>query len=93
MNVRKITWLPTVRRKLISFRSGRFTPVETLDFISQLVLETESLLSNHVLTKGFTEVSGQFSGINRIVVRRFRFYYECSGNEFIVVGVLFPGEK
>jgi hypothetical protein len=41
MEARNVIWTPAVREKLIEFRSSRFTPEETLDFISQLVFETQ----------------------------------------------------
>ncbi len=34
METRNVIWTPAVRKKLIEFRSSRFTPEETLDFIS-----------------------------------------------------------
>jgi hypothetical protein len=49
MNTRLIIWLPTVRTKLIQFRSERFTPEETFDFIIQVVLEVEDYLKNPVI--------------------------------------------
>jgi hypothetical protein len=75
MKSRKVVWLPVVRDKLVQFRSIRFTPEETFDFISQLVLETEDLLRNPVLGKTYTEELGKYKGISRIVVRKFRVYF------------------
>lgn len=69
---RVILWPPAVRSKLSQFRSERFSPEETFDFISQLILETEAV---------------------RIVVKRFRIYFEQRENEVWIVAVLFPGEK
>lgn len=34
-------WPPAVKKKLTQFRSKRFTPEETLNVISQFILETE----------------------------------------------------
>jgi len=31
---RNVIWTPIVREKLTEFRSKRFTPIETLDYIS-----------------------------------------------------------
>lgn len=39
MGPRNVIWTPAVREKLIEFRSPRYTSEETLDFISQIVLE------------------------------------------------------
>jgi plasmid stabilization system protein ParE len=92
MKSRKIVWLPVVRDKLVQFRSIRFTPEETFDFISQLVLETEDLLRNPVLGKTYTEEFGKYKGISRIVVKKFRVYYQEINNEIIILTILFPGE-
>jgi hypothetical protein len=59
MNSRKVVWLSLVRDKLVQYRSKRFTPEETFDFISQFVLETEDLLKNPVLGKVYTEEFGK----------------------------------
>jgi plasmid stabilization system protein ParE len=92
MKSRKVVWLPVVRDKLVQFRSIRFTPEETFDFISQLVLETEDLLRNPVLGKTYTEELGKYKGISRIVVRKFRVYFQEIKNEIIILAILFPGE-
>jgi plasmid stabilization system protein ParE len=92
MKSRKIVWLPVVRDKLVQFRSIRFTPEETFDFISQLVLETEDLLRNPVLGKAYTEEFGKYKGISRIIVKKFRVYYQEINNEIIILAILFPGE-
>lgn len=92
MNSRKVVWLPLVRDKLVQYRSIRFTPEETFDFISQIVLETEDLLKNPVLGKAYTEEFGKYKGISRIVVRRFRVYFKEINNEIIILAILFPGE-
>lgn len=71
MNSYKIIWTPIVRDKLLEFRSERFTPEETFDYISQIILETEDLLKNPVIGKTYTEEFGKFKGITRIVVMGF----------------------
>lgn len=63
MNTRSIIWLPTVRAKLIQFRSERFTPEETFDFISQVVLEVEDYLKNPIIGRAYTEEFGEYRGI------------------------------
>ncbi|WP_235062647.1 hypothetical protein [Thalassobacillus devorans] len=52
---RVVVWTPAVREKLTEFRSKRFTPLETLDFVAQVVLETEDLVKNPVVNKTYTE--------------------------------------
>ncbi len=89
----KIIWLPTVRDKLMEFRSTKFKPEETLDFIVQFILETEALLKTEVFTKSYTEEFGQYKGISRIVIKRFRVYYEEINNDIVIVALMFPGER
>lgn len=90
---RNVIWTPLVREKLVEFRSERFTPVETFDFISQIVLEVEDLLENPVLVKSYTEEFGKYKGISRIVVKKFQFYFKTVDNDIVVLAVLFPGEN
>ena len=90
---RTVVWTPVVREKLMEFRSERFTPLETLDFVSQVVLETEDLLKNPVVSKTYTEEFGKYKGISRIVVRKFQFYFKLIDNKVIIIAVLFPGEN
>ncbi|OAS21463.1 hypothetical protein [Paenibacillus oryzisoli] len=90
---RSIIWLPTVRAKLIQFRSERFTPEETFDFISQVVLEVEDYLMNPIIGKTYMEEFGEYKGITRIVVKKFRIYFEQVDGVFTIVALLFPGEK
>ena len=91
MSTRSIIWLPTVRRKLIQFRNERFTPEETFDFISQVILEVEAFIKNPIFGKVYIEEFGEYRGIARIVVRRFRIYFEQVDEVFIIVALLFPG--
>lgn len=90
---RNVAWTPIVREKLTEFRSKRFTPIETLDYISQVILETEDLLKNPVLGKTYTEEFGKYKGISRIVVRKFQFYFKIVDNEVLIIAALFPGEN
>jgi hypothetical protein len=55
-------------------------------------LETEDLLRNPVLGKTYTEELGKYKGISRIVVRKFRVYFQEIKNEIIILAILFPGE-
>lgn len=93
MDSRNVIWLPVVRDKLVQFRSIRFTPEETLDFISQLVLEIEHQLKNPVVGKTYTEEFGKYKGISRIALKKFRVYFQQFNNEIIIVAILFPGEN
>lgn len=94
MNSRVLVWSPAVRNKLARFRSDRFSPEETFDFISRFILETEAVLSNPVLSNAYTEEGGTYAGLSRIVIiMRFRVYFEQHENKIVIVAVLFPGEK
>jgi hypothetical protein len=93
MDFLQLIWLPAVQKKLIEFRSDRFTPEETLDYISQMILETESLLLNPVLSKSYTEETGAYAGLSRVVVKKFRIYYKQIDKALVVLAIMFPGEK
>jgi plasmid stabilization system protein ParE len=93
MGTRNVIWSPAVREKLIGFRSLRFTPEETLDFISQLVLETEELLKNPLIGKVYTEEFGKYKGISRIVIKKFQIYFKQVDNDIVIIAILFPGEN
>lgn len=71
MNDRNVVWLPSVRSKLLQFRNERFTPEETL-----LYMETERLLKNPVLGRTYTEEAGDYKGVSRVLIRKFRVYFE-----------------
>lgn len=62
MNSRNVIWTPVVREKLIEFRNERFTPEETLNYISQIIIETEEFLRNPVIGKTYTEEFGRYKG-------------------------------
>ncbi|OLS33344.1 hypothetical protein BTR25_26470 [Bacillus sp. MRMR6] len=93
MDSRHVLWLPVVRDKLVLFRNTRFTPEETFDFISRLVLEIEDQLKNPIIGGTYTEEFGKYKGISRIVLKKFRIYFQQFNNEIIIVAILFPGEK
>ncbi|WP_141336188.1 hypothetical protein [Paenibacillus sp. tmac-D7] len=88
-----VLWSSAVRYKLSQFRSERFSPEETYDFILQFILETEAVLTNPIIGKAYTEEDGTYAGLSRIIVKRFRIYFEQQENEVWIVAVLFPGEK
>lgn len=67
---RNVIWSPAVKQKLTQFRSERFTPEETFDFVSQFILETEALLENYIIGKSYTEEFGKYKGISRVVVKK-----------------------
>lgn len=93
MDSRKVIWLPRVKRKLGQFRSQRFSPEETFDFIATIIFETEELLTNPYLSGTYIEEIGRFEGVSRIVIRKFRLYFERYENDIVIVAVLFPGES
>lgn len=93
MYSRNVIWLPVVKDKLTKFRSARFTSEETIDFISQFILETEDLLKDSTLSKAYTEEFGQYKGISRVVIKRFRVYFRQVGNDVVILAILFPGES
>ncbi len=93
MRVRQVIWPSPVRNKLLAFRSARFTPEETYDYIVQIILETEILLLNPVLSKVYVEEGGEYAGFMRLVVRKFRFYIELVEDDAVVVAVKYPGEN
>ncbi|WP_407270387.1 hypothetical protein [Radiobacillus sp. PE A8.2] len=66
---RNVIWSPVVREKLTQFRSERFTPEETLDFISNFIIETEDLLKNRIIGKTYTEEFGKYKGITRELLK------------------------
>src|SRR5690625_1245268 len=89
MNSQKIIWLPKVKDKLTQYRSKHFSSEETFDFISTIIIEAEDLLKNPFLSKTYTEEFGEFKGISRIVIRRFKFYFERDENDMVIIAVLF----
>jgi hypothetical protein len=93
MDGRNVIWSPTVKDKLTQFRSERFTPEETFDFITQFILETEYLLENRIIGKTYTEEFGKYKGITRVIVKKIRVYYKLIGNDFVILAVFFPGEN
>ena len=88
MRVCQVIWPGPVRNKLLAFKSEHFTPEETYGFIVEVILETESLLLNPVLSKIYIEESGQYAGFMRLVIRKFRFYIE-NKSIFLLTRILF----
>lgn len=71
---RNVIGSPAVKEKLTLFRSERFSPEETFDYLSQFILETEDLLNNRIIGKSYTEEFGKYKGITRVVVKKFRVF-------------------
>jgi hypothetical protein len=86
MNSRNVIWTPVVREKLIEFRNERFTPEETLNYISQIIIETEEFLRNPVIGKTYTEEFGRYKGISRLNFR----YHLLPFIPYIVYQHVFP---
>lgn len=76
MKSKRIIWPVPIREKLLTFRSEHFTAEETYDYLIQFIFEVEDLLLNPVLGKTYREESGEYKGIQRLVNRKFRIYYE-----------------
>lgn len=93
MGSKNIIWLPAVREKLLQFRSKHFTSEETLEFILKLILDIEESLKNEFVLETYTEEFGAYKDLSRIVIRKFRIYYEKDQDNILVLGILFPGEK
>lgn len=93
MTDRRVVWPSPVRAKLLSFRSPRFTPEETFDFITQVALEAEQTLINPVVSQHYTEDRGQFRGISRMMIRGFKVYFEVIDDEVVILAIKFPREK
>lgn len=77
----------------MQYRSVRYTPEETFDYIAQTLLEVEALLGNTILSRSYMEETGDYKGVTRVVINNFRFYYEQIDDEITIVAVLFPGEN
>lgn len=85
--------MPTVRNKLTKYRSEYFTPGETIDYISEVILEIDALLKNPILKQAYTEEFGLYKGLSRIVIKKFWVYFKKNADDIIILAILFPGEK
>jgi len=88
-----VIWTEPVRKKLRAFRSEHFTVEETFDYAAQLILETEDLLLNPILSRSYTEEFGKFKGFSRVVVKNFRIYFQVIEQDIVITAILFPGEQ
>jgi len=93
MRKNSVIWPVPIRNKLLSFQSPHFTPEETFDFITPFILETDEVLLNPILSKSYTEEFGEYKRMSPFLIKRFKVYYEQIGNQIIILGVKFPGEK
>ena len=93
MTSRRVIWPSPIRMKLLSFESIHFTSDETLDFIAHFVLETEQALLNPVISQYYTEDHGEFQGVSRIVIRKFKVYFELIGYDAVILAIKFPRES
>ena len=50
-------------------------------------------MKNPVIGKTYTEQFGKYKGISRIVVRKLKIYFKQIDNDFVIIGLLFPGEN
>jgi plasmid stabilization system protein ParE len=58
-----------------------------------IILEAEDLLNNPIISRVYTEENGEYKGVSRIVVRKFRIYFERHDSNIVIIAILFPGEK
>jgi plasmid stabilization system protein ParE len=92
-NKKRIVWPADVYEKLFSLRSKHFTTEETQDYLIMLVLEIEDILSNPLISSTYTEESGKYSGVSRVVINKFKIYYEIIGSDIVIISIVFPGEN
>lgn len=93
MKAKSVVWPQSVKKKLTTYRSERFTTAETYDFIVQLVLSVEDLLLNPIFSESYVEEAGKYKGLSRLVIKKFKIYYEVSKQEIIILAIKFPGER
>jgi hypothetical protein len=93
MSERQVVWPKPIRKKLLSFHNPHFASEENLDFISQFVLEVEQTLKNAVVSRYYIEEYGEFQGVSRIVIRKFKVYFEVVRDIVIIRAVKFPLEN
>lgn len=79
MNSKQVIWPNPVAEKLTTFRSDRFTPEESYDFIVRLIMETEDLLLNPVLGRTYVEEFGEFKGLHEPLFVSVRFIIRLLG--------------
>ncbi|MBS4030903.1 MAG: type II toxin-antitoxin system RelE/ParE family toxin [Clostridiales bacterium] len=93
MNQIRVLWPKPVQDKLFSYESRHFTKEVTQRYLTGLVLQFENILLNHILSKTYTEEYGVYQGVSRIVVSKFKVYYERHNEDIIILAIKFPGEN
>ncbi|MFZ3591161.1 hypothetical protein ACOI1C_18435 [Bacillus sp. DJP31] len=58
-----------------------------------LVLEIEHSLTNPIVSKTYTEDIGKYSGASRVVIRKFKVYYEIDDSDIIIIAIFAPDEN
>jgi hypothetical protein len=58
-----------------------------------LVLEIENILSNPLISKTYTEEFGKFARISRVVIKKFKIYYEIGNSDVVIISIVSPGEN
>lgn len=76
MNKVSVIWPKPVQDKLFSYESRHFTKEVTMRYLTSLVLQVDNILLNPVLSKTYTEQYGVYQGVSRIVVNKFKVYYD-----------------
>jgi hypothetical protein len=90
---KKVEWPEPMLEKLLSLYSDHYTQEETNDYMINLILESEDLLLNPAIGMTYVEEFGEFKGLFRIVIRKFKIFYKVINEDIVVVAILFPGEK
>ena len=93
MNKTRVIWPKPVQNKIFSYHSKHFTIEETRRFLANWILEAEKNLLNPIISKTYTEEYGEYKGVSRIIVNKFKVYYECYGDDIVIVAVKFPGKN
>ncbi|MBS4031020.1 MAG: hypothetical protein KGZ63_06315 [Clostridiales bacterium] len=50
-------------------------------------------MKNPILGRAYTEEVGDYRGVSRVLVKKFRIYYQQIHNDIVIVAILFPGSK
>ena len=89
----RVIWSNIVNEKLFSYQNEHFSKEETHDYLINLVIETENLLLNPILSKTYTEEYGMYAGVSRVVINKFRIYFEYVGDDVIILDINYPREN
>ncbi|GGJ82163.1 hypothetical protein GCM10007063_00760 [Lentibacillus kapialis] len=58
-----------------------------------MILDIEEFLQNEFVEQTYTEEFGTYKGLSRIVIKKFRVYYEKNQDNIIVLGILDSRKK